>query len=221
MKLYRFTGIVYTIAIAAILTTTIAISPLNLLQLNNASAQQQTNPNMQTSPNPTPSMQGSNMTQANSSMNLGSGTNNPSTMNQASSITGSISIFAPILNAFKSSIHTSLDNAITTAQSSLGKNATTLAAFIHPDKGFIVYEIFALDANNNIHKIIVDPGNGRILSSQQMSLIEMMLMLHSGMGMGPGMANGMMSHGMGMGMGPGMANGMMSHGMGMNQPWHQ
>jgi hypothetical protein len=99
-----------------------------------------------------------------------------------------------------------------------------LAAFIHPDKGFVVYNIFALDSNNNVHKVIVDPGNGKILSSQQMSIMEMMMMLHGGMGsknmmMGPSMDNGMMMN-HGMGMGPGMDNGMMmNHGMGMDKPW--
>jgi hypothetical protein len=203
MRPYRFSGIVYTIVIASILTTTIAISPMNFLQINNASAQQPTNPNPTSLPNPSATIQSSNTTQANSGMNLNSAVN-PSSMNQSGGFAGSISIFSPIINAFKSSIHVSLNTAITNAQNTLGNNSTTLAAFIHPDKGFIVYQIFALDANNNIHKIVVDPGNGRILSSQQMSLIEMMLMLHGGMMMGPGM----------------MSHGMMGQGMDMNNPWH-
>jgi hypothetical protein len=204
---------------------------MNFLQINNASAQQPTNPNSASLSNPSATVQSSNATQANSGMNSNSAVNS-SSMNQSGGLAGSISIFSPIVNAFKSVIHVSLSTAITNAQNTLGNNSTTLEAFIHPDKGFIVYQIFALDANNNIHKIVVDPGNGRILSAQQMSLIEMMLMLHggmmmgpgmdNGMMMGPGMDNGMMGHGM---MGPGMDNGMMGHGMmgpgmSMNKPWH-
>jgi hypothetical protein len=112
-------------------------------------------------------------------------------ISNADNFTGSISIFQPIINEFKSSINTSLTDAISTAEESLGNNATTLAAFIHPEREYIVYNVFSLDANNNPHKVIVDPGNGNILTSQQMSFMEMMMMLHGdGDKAGP--------HGMGM-----------------------
>ena len=48
-----------------------------------------------------------------------------------------------------------------------------------------VYDVFVLDSSNNIHSVIVDPGNGRILSNQQMSMMDMMFMMHHpSMGMG-------------------------------------
>jgi hypothetical protein len=130
----------------------------------------------------------------------------------ADNFTGSISIFQPIINGFKASIHTSLSDAISTAEQSVGDNATTLAAFIHPEKEFIVYDVFAIDSNNIPHKVVVDPGNGNILSTQQMSFMEMMMTLHGG-SFGNGMMGpqgmGMMDHGM---MGP-QGMGMMDHGM--------
>ncbi len=101
-----------------------------------------------------------------------------SKISNADNFTGSISIFQPIINEFKSSINTSLTDAISTAEQLLGNNATTLAAFIHPEREYIVYNVFSLDANNNPHKVIVDPGNGNILTSQQISFMEMMMMLH-------------------------------------------
>ena len=157
--------------------------------------------------------------------------------------TGSISLFSPILDAFKSKIHTTLNDATTSAISAVGgSNASALAAFIHPERGFLVYNVFVLDSSNNIHSVIVDPGNGRVLSNQPMSLMEMMFMIHhSSMGMG-GMMMGtphgmdMLQHGMmrgggggtsmGMGMmgtspqGIGMMNRgmMMDHGTGMMGP---
>jgi hypothetical protein len=36
-----------------------------------------------------------------------------------------------------------------------------VAAFIHPENGFLVYNVFVLDPSNNIHRVIVDPGNGK------------------------------------------------------------
>jgi hypothetical protein len=143
--------------------------------------------------------------------------------------TGSISLFSPILDAFKSKIHTTLNNATTSALNAVGgagSNASAVAAFIHPENGFLVYDVFVLDSSNNIHKVVVDPGNGKVLSNRPMSMMEMMSMMHPSMGMGMGMMMGggpdmgMMQHGMtmrgpqGMMMGP-RPSMMMDHGMGM------
>jgi hypothetical protein len=104
---------------------------------------------------------------------------NPYSMSRRSGLqnqnwTGSISLFSPIVDAFKSKIHTTLNDAITSAINSVGgtgaggSNASAaVAAFIHPERGFLVYNVFVLDPNNNIHRVIVDPGNGKILSNQQ------------------------------------------------------
>jgi hypothetical protein len=110
---------------------------------------------------------------------------------QNQSWTGSISLFSPIIDAFKSKIHTTLNDATTNAINAVsgggtGSNASAgaVAAFIHPENGFLVYDIFVLDSNNNIHKVIVDPGNGKVLSKQQMSMMDMTFMIHTPMGMG-------------------------------------
>jgi hypothetical protein len=152
--------------------------------------------------------------------------------------TGSISLFSPMLDMFKSKIHTTLNSAITSAISAVGggaagsnASAAAVAAFIHPENGFLVYNVFVLDPNNTIHRVIVDPGNGKVLSNQPMSMMEMMSMMHPSMGMGTdGMmmdnGMGMMQHGMMMGGGapamgmmgrPGMMvdRSMMDDGMGM------
>jgi hypothetical protein len=152
--------------------------------------------------------------------------------------TGSISLFSPMLDMFKSKIHTTLNSAITSAISAVGggaagsnASAAAVAAFIHPENGFLVYNVFVLDPNNTIHRVIVDPGNGKVLSNQPMSMMEMMFMMHPSMGMGTDamMMNngmGMMQHGMMVGGGapamgmmgrPGMMvdRSMMDDGMGM------
>jgi hypothetical protein len=151
--------------------------------------------------------------------------------------TGSISLASPILDMFKSKIHTTLNDAITSAISAVGgSNSSAVAAFIHPENGFLVYNILVLDSSNNIHRVLVDPGNGKVLSNQPMSMMEMMFMMHPSMGMGvggmmmggggPGMgmmmgppndmmmgqpSMGMMQHGMMMGGGQGPGMGMMGH----------
>lgn len=136
--------------------------------------------------------------------------------------TGSISLFSPILDMFKSKIHTTLNSAITSAISAVGGTtgaaassnasaaAAAVAAFIHPENGFLVYDVFVLDPNNNIHRVIVDPGNGKVLSNQPMSMMEMMSMMHPSMGIG--MGSMMMGGQLGMMMDHGMGS-MMQHGM--------
>jgi hypothetical protein len=100
--------------------------------------------------------------------------------------TGSISLFSPIIDAFKSKIHATLNNATTNAINAVGggSNSSAVAAFIHPQRGFLVYDVFVLDSSNNIHRVIVDPGNGKVLSNELMSMMDMMSMMHHSMGMG-------------------------------------
>jgi hypothetical protein len=140
--------------------------------------------------------------------------------------TGSISLFSPIIDTFKSKIHTTLNDATTNALKAVGggSNSSAIAAFIHPERGFLVYQVFVLDSNDNIHRVIVDPGNGKVLSNQPMSMMDMMTMMHPSMGPRMMMQHGMMGPGMGM-MGPRMMmqHGMMGPGMGMmgspNNAW--
>ncbi len=94
--------------------------------------------------------------------------------------TGSTSLFNPILNAIKSKIHTTLNNATTNAINAIGgagSNSTPLAAFIHPENGFLVYEVLVLDSSNNIRRVIVDSGNGKVISNLPLSMTDMKSMM--------------------------------------------
>jgi hypothetical protein len=149
----------------------------------------------------------------------------PSLGSQNQNWTGSISLFSPIIDAFKSKIHTTLNDATTNAINAVdgGSNTSAVAAFIHPERGFLVYDVFILDPSNSIHRVIVDPGNGKVLSNQPVSLRDMMPMAQPSAGMGsmmmraqPGM---MMDHGMDMMQhGIMMGEGRPSMGMMMGQP---
>lgn len=104
--------------------------------------------------------------------------------------TGSVQILPTIMQAFKSQIHINLNEATTNALQAVGTNSSAVAAFIHPESGFLVYNVFVMDGNS-VHKVIVDPGNGKVLSNQQISIMQMMAMMHSG-GIGM-MSSGMMT----------------------------
>lgn len=125
-----------------------------------------------------------------------------STRMSSANWTSSVSLFSPMIDAIKAKIHTTLNDATTNALKTVGggSNTSAVAAFIHPERGFLVYDVFVLDSNDNVHRILVDPGNGKVLSNQPMSLMDIMAMMHPAMGMGMGMMGGpgpgMMGHGM-------------------------
>jgi hypothetical protein len=48
---------------------------------------------------------------------------------------------------------------------SIDINSHAVSANLGIQNGFIVYTIWVVDPNNNFHKVIVDPGNGNILST--------------------------------------------------------
>jgi hypothetical protein len=145
---------------------------------------------------------------------------------QDNNLTSSISIFQPIINAFKSMIKVDINDAITTARGAVGDNATTIAAFLHPEKHYIVYTVIVLDSSGTPHKVLVDPGNGNLLKDEKTSFMKLMMLVHGGKGgmmgqgnmMGPEM--GMMGQGNMMGPEMGMMGqgNMMGPEMGMMGP---
>jgi uncharacterized membrane protein YkoI len=149
-------------------------------------------------------------------------TNNPrmatTTSNMTSSmsvkpsqnITSSINLMNIIGQAIGSKVNVSLSDAVTTAEASVGNGSHAVAAHIDDKNGYLIYNVMVIDPSMNFSKVIVDPGNGQVLSSKQISKEEHMRM--HGM-MGPGM----MGHDMMMGP-PGE---MMEGEKMMKRPMHQ
>ena len=114
----------------------------------------------------------------------------------------------------------SLSNATTTAEDSIGNNSHAVASHIDEHNGYLVYNVMVIDPSMNISKVIVDPGNGDVLLTEQISKEEHMMMHKMGGQhmMGPGMMGmdpGMMDPGMMMGaqQGRGMMTGPMNQGI--------
>ena len=148
----------------------------------------------QTYTNMTGGMMGSNSSQNKASMMMDT---------YGPNITGSVALGPTIAKAIASQVHVSLANASIIAEKAVGANAHAAAVRIGAVHGFLVYMAFIVDSNNNFHGVLVDPGNGKVLSS---SLVSMAALMRGGMGM--------MGPGMGM-MGPGVHQGMMMHSPGM------
>jgi hypothetical protein len=119
---------------------------------------------------------------------------NRTSVQQEKMINGTINLEKTIFEAIDSKVNTSLTQAITTAEQTTGNNSFALAAFGGPHDGFLVYTIILGTPGMEFYKVIVDPGTGQILASQEISQMEWMKMLqmHQMMhGSGPG-GGGMM-----------------------------
>jgi uncharacterized membrane protein YkoI len=180
----RNVAVVMTVTI---LLVSIGVSASDVVSIQNARAQTNTNMTGQNKPN------------------MMMGTYGPN-------ITGSVAIGPTIAKAIASQVHVSLANASIIAEKTVGANAHAVAVRIGVVHGFLVYIAFVVDSNNNFHGVLVDSGNGKVLSSTQVSMAALM---RGGTGMmGSGMGTGMMGSGMGTGMmGSGMGTGMMGSGM--------
>jgi hypothetical protein len=99
---------------------------------------------------------------------------------QQLNITGSIPLQSTISQALRSEIQVPMTEAITTAQNTTGGNSSVVSAFLSPLKGFLVYNIGIMGANNTLYKVIVDPGNGEVLFTSEGRQLDSFNQLISG-----------------------------------------
>jgi uncharacterized membrane protein YkoI len=85
-------------------------------------------------------------------------------------LTGSVQIFPSKSQIIQTKASVSLSAAATTAEKSVGLNSHATSAHIAIVNGYLVYRVHVIDTNNNIHRVIVDAGNGKILSTIQFPL---------------------------------------------------
>ena len=119
-------------------------------------------------------------------------------------INGTINLEQTIFDAISSKINTTLTQAITTAEQTVGNNSFAMAASGGPHGEYLVYRIILGTPEMEFHKVIVDPGTGQVLVSQELSHEEWMKMqqtqhmMYSGKAGGHG-EDGMMMMGDGSG----------------------
>jgi len=86
---------------------------------------------------------------------------------QYQNFTGSIRISPTLLQRIQSKASVTLTTAITNAEKGVGPNSHAIFALLGIVNGFLVYIINVIDASHSIHRIIVDAGNGKVLTAQQ------------------------------------------------------
>jgi hypothetical protein len=50
----------------------------------------------------------------------------------------------------------------------VGSSSSAISASLQSIMGFLAYAVTVVDSNNVVHLVIVDPGNGKVVSNQQL-----------------------------------------------------
>lgn len=84
------------------------------------------------------------------------------TINATSPI-GTIPLSNTMSNALFSKTNVNLSNAVSIAEKAVDNKSHAVSARLGSGNGYLVYIIWVVDANNSMHRLIVDPGNGKVL----------------------------------------------------------
>ncbi|CAN5129159.1 hypothetical protein BH18THE2_BH18THE2_31560 [soil metagenome] len=104
---------------------------------------------------------------------VGNATSDLQEHQQNKMINGTINLEQTIFEAIGSKINTSLTQAMTVAEQSVGNDSFALAAFGAEQSGYFTYRIILGTPEMNFYNVIVDPGNGQILATQEVSQKEL------------------------------------------------
>src|SRR2546425_9117967 len=85
-------------------------------------------------------------------------------------LTGSVQVFPRLSQTIQSKANVSLSAAATSAEKSVGPNSHVISAHLGVVNGYLVYTAHVVDACNNIHRVILDAGNGKVLSTIQLPI---------------------------------------------------
>jgi hypothetical protein len=97
-------------------------------------------------------------------------------MKMGNNITSPINLMNVIGNAIGSNINVSLSDASTAAETSVGNDSHAVSAELGEKNGYLVYNVMVIDPSMNFSKVVVDPGNGEVILSEQISKEEHMMM---------------------------------------------
>jgi uncharacterized membrane protein YkoI len=86
---------------------------------------------------------------------------------------GTINLEQIVFQAINSRINTSLTQAMTTAERSVGNDAFAVAAFGSEEGGYLAYRVILATQGMEFYWVKIDPGNGQILETQQVSQREL------------------------------------------------
>ena len=95
---------------------------------------------------------------------------------------GSIKLMPTMYNYMASQIKVNLSDAVASAQKQLGEKSRIVSANLGIENGYLTYTVCAIDPDMNIHRLIIDPGDGKVLLTQKLpwnNMINPWMMSHT------------------------------------------
>jgi hypothetical protein len=86
---------------------------------------------------------------------------------------GTINLQQTIFNAIHSKVNTSLIQAMTTAERTVGNNSFAVAGFGGEYGGYFAYQVILSTPRMEFYTVLVDPGNGHVLATQKITAAEL------------------------------------------------
>ncbi|TVP41731.1 hypothetical protein [Candidatus Nitrosocosmicus arcticus] len=158
------------VILAGLLTATIGILPL--MNSNNAFAQT----------NSTSGTDSTNMTGSDNMMMMKDNYAKPMMgmeHKKYEKINGTLNMMETMYQAIGDKFNVTLPEAISAAEQSVGNSSFAMSAIGAEKDGFLVFEIMLGSPDMQFTKVLVDPGNGLVLQTEPISMMEWMSMMHS------------------------------------------
>ena len=155
--------------LAGLLTATIGILPL--MNLNTALAQT----------NSTSGINSTNMPGGDNMMMMKENYDKPmmgKDHKKYETINGTLNMMETMYQAIGEKFNVTLTDAISAAEQSVGNGSFAMSANGAEKDGFLVFEILLGSPDMEFTKVLVDPGNGLVLQTQPVSMMEWMSMMH-------------------------------------------
>lgn len=93
-------------------------------------------------------------------------------------INGTIDIMNTMFQAISSKINVTLTDAIGTAEQIVGNESKAMFAKADEKYGFMVYSVLLVTPDMKFYKAFVDPGNGQVLLTKEISKMAWIKMMH-------------------------------------------
>ncbi|HKR72949.1 MAG TPA: hypothetical protein VJR94_02440 [Candidatus Nitrosocosmicus sp.] len=94
-------------------------------------------------------------------------------------VNGTLNVMETMYQAIEAKFNVTLVDAITTAEQSVGNGSYAMSANGEEKDGFLVYSVILGSPDMKFTKVLVDPGNGEVLQTKNISMMEWMMMMHS------------------------------------------
>ena len=94
-------------------------------------------------------------------------------------INGTINVMETMYKAIEAKFNVTLTDAITTAEQAVGNGSYAMSANGEEKDGYLVYSIVLGSPDMKFTKVLVDPGNGSVLQTKNISMMDWMMMMHS------------------------------------------